>query len=101
VVKLAKRKAEELEDFGEAAPVAPSKYSRQEMEEGAKLVEDVFRAWTVQNHGTRVEAAEDVLMSETNEDEAVTQLEQLQIIFNKYRPQIEANPWCREIIESL
>jgi len=99
VVKLAKRKAEELEDFGETAPVAPSKYSRQEMEEGAKLVEDVFRAWTTQNRNA---GTEDIIMSESNEDdEAARQLEQLKVIFQQYRPQIEANPWCRDIIDSL
>jgi len=94
VVKLAKRKAEELEDFGETT--APSKYSRQEMEEGAKLVEDVFRAWTTQNRG------EDIIMSETNEDDEVaTRLEHLKVIFQQYQPQIEANSWCRDIIYSL
>ncbi len=75
---------------------APSKYSRQEMEEGAKLVEDVFRAWTTQNRG------EDIIMSETNEDDEVaTRLEHLKVIFQQYQPQIEANSWCRDIIYSL
>ncbi|KAF8327747.1 putative DNA mismatch repair protein MSH2 [Cantharellus anzutake] len=117
VVKLAKRKAEELEDFGgtynydadherpaqcdlvETTHFEPSKYSRQEMEEGAKLVEEVFRTWTAQKSG---QTGEDVVMSEAIEgDENAAQLQQLRAIFDQYRPRIEANPWCREIIESL
>ncbi|KAF9508136.1 hypothetical protein BS47DRAFT_1398014 [Hydnum rufescens UP504] len=103
VVKLAKRKADELEDFGEAESTLPAKYSRAEIEEGAKLVEEVLRTWssTAKNGATVSDGDADVVMGEVNMDDDVRELHHLKACFERFKPQIEANGWCRDILASL
>jgi len=97
VVKLAKRKADELEDFGDDGG-QQIKFSKVEMEEGAKLVEEFMKSWM---KGTT--DGEDVVMEDANALGAndAAEMKHLQECFEKYRPRLEANLWCREVMQSL
>ncbi|MBA7490067.1 DNA mismatch repair protein MutS [subsurface metagenome] len=53
VVNMARRKAEELEDFshsgdGEVGEKATEKYSKEEVDEGSRLLKQVLKAWKVE-----------------------------------------------------
>ncbi|KAG9092397.1 MutS-like protein [Ceratobasidium sp. 370] len=91
VVKLAKRKAEELEDFSGNSG-APD-FSKEVTEEGAKILEEVLREWakrTGNNPGEK--DGEDVSMGDL-EGSTEEQLRVLREVFEKYRAQIEGNAW--------
>ena len=83
----------------EAESALPPKFSRTEMEEGAKLVEEVLRSWS--STATTSDGDEDVVMGEANVDDDVRELQRLKACFERFKPQIEANAWCQEILASL
>jgi DNA mismatch repair protein MSH2 len=87
----------------EAETTLPTKFSKTEMEEGAKLVEEVLRSWssTVNNAVTAPEGDEDEVMGDGSADDDARELQRLKACFERFRPQIEANPWCQEILASL
>ncbi|CAE6337838.1 unnamed protein product [Rhizoctonia solani] len=96
VVKLAKRKAEELEDFG--GKTTGPELSKEVTEEGAKILEQVLGEWA---NLTGLEAGndgEDVTMGEGSAEE---QARVLREVFEKYREQIEGNAWCQSVLGSL
>ena len=39
--------------------------------------------------------------ADADEDDSVTQLAELRMYMDKYRAQLEANPWVRHVLESL
>ncbi|KAI5890640.1 DNA mismatch repair protein [Schizophyllum commune H4-8] len=94
VVKLAKRKADELEDFGSedkrSAPEAPPEVT----EEGLKIVEDLLKQWAGEPDG------EDVEMADVD-DSPEAQLEELKKIVNAHKEQIEGNEWLKKVITAL
>ncbi|KAF8310100.1 putative DNA mismatch repair protein MSH2 [Clavulina sp. PMI_390] len=96
VVKLAKRKADELEDFGEGEAPAP-KFSKTEMDDGAKLVEEFLQSWAASQS---VQDGDDVVMEDAD-SQAARKLKSLQTCYAQYKDRLEANPWCMDIIESL
>ena len=87
----------------EADSTLPEKFSKTEMEEGAKLVEEVLRSWssTANNAVTATDGDEDVVMGEASVGDDVRELQRLKACFERFKPQIEANPWCQEILASL
>ncbi|KAG6809946.1 hypothetical protein H0H92_013995 [Tricholoma furcatifolium] len=98
VVKLAKRKADELEDFGtdtrdseeHAIPVEVT-------EEGLQIMEDFLRTWSAQPSDID---GEDIIMGGGDED-AEAQLQQLQKCLAEFRPRIENNRWLQSVLTSL
>ncbi|CAK5272872.1 unnamed protein product [Mycena citricolor] len=97
VVKLAKRKADELEDFGverqEAVDDDPAM-----TEEGMRIVEELFAAWAAEQDQEMPDAAdEDVSM----EDDDFADLASLKRCVEQYRSRIEANPWLGKLLEGL
>ena len=71
------------------------------MEDGAKLVEAFMESWM---KGSRSSTdGEDVVMEDANAVGAndAAELKHLQECYEKYRPRLEANPWCREVMQSL
>jgi DNA mismatch repair protein MSH2 len=109
--QLARRKADELEDFGvgkfpsstsstersqpqrtDTTPSGPQ-FSEDITEEGITIVEEFLRAWA---SSTQDEDGDEV-MDQTSEG----QLQELKNCFEKYRSQIEDNPWIRSMISSL
>ncbi|KAG5637197.1 hypothetical protein H0H81_005410 [Sphagnurus paluster] len=115
VVKLAKRKADELEDFGigkfrapntrphltlrcedlkpvEGADAIPSEVT----EEGLKIMEEFLHKWSSQTYGD----GEDVIMSE-GDDDPEAQVQQLRKCMDEFRPRIENNAWLQSVLSSF
>ncbi|GBE87515.1 DNA mismatch repair protein msh-2 [Sparassis crispa] len=96
VVKLARRKADELEDFNNAGePELPADV----VEEGTKIVEELLRTWA--SHTDRRDG-EDVIMADGDDElSSSAQLEELKKCVEQFRPRIEANPWVQSVLASL
>ncbi|KAG6332316.1 hypothetical protein ID866_6775 [Astraeus odoratus] len=93
VVKLAKRKAEELEDFAVGQEAQPE-HSDQVMEEGICIVEDLLRKWSQSTEAD----GEDVVMEDVSPG---AQLEELRRCVEIFQPRIEQNAWVQSLITSL
>ncbi|PCH44977.1 DNA mismatch repair protein [Wolfiporia cocos MD-104 SS10] len=94
VVKLAKRKADELEDFhaeDRNEPELPTEI----VEEGTKIITTMLQTWA-----SRVpeQDGEDIVMDEMS---PAAQLEELKACVARFRPQIENNLWAQHILASL
>lgn len=105
---MAKRKAEELEDFGgnyitsqmSAADLRcyPEKdvvnqASEEEIAEGSKLIATFLKEWASEIDG------DDVVMKEAGSaEEEIARLKQY---FERWKPQIQANRWCENVLSSL
>lgn len=102
VIKLAKRKAEELEDYDDeededqASKRALLDMPAEETKEGTALVEEFLNAWAQRSAALRTAAAKD---DATSQPEA--ELEELRKITAEYRPRIEANPWAAKVLASF
>ncbi|KAH9933894.1 DNA mismatch repair protein [Fomitopsis serialis] len=97
VVKLAKRKADELEDFNtekRGEPELPADV----VEEGTKIIEELLRTWAA---NTSQEDGEDIVMADTDDSVASAQLAQLKKCVEQFRPQIEGNAWVQSVLASL
>ncbi|KAG5220992.1 MutS protein [Salix suchowensis] len=114
VVKLARRKAEELEDFGggdsclgciriKADCIATENSSTQDVaseaiaEEGIKIVEELLRTWA--SKASRSSTDADVDMDDEVSTE--TQLDELRQCVELFGPQLEQNPWIQSLLGSL
>jgi len=97
VVKLAKRKAEELEDFGDgAADHQPVKYSKAEIDEGTALVKDFLDTWQARTGGSLGAAGDgDEAMGASEE----AQLDELRRLGEEWKGRFEANAWVRGLME--
>ncbi|KAF9226411.1 DNA mismatch repair protein [Gyrodon lividus] len=93
VVKLAKRKADELEDFAIGQQHEPQ-HSDEVTQEGIQIVEELLRKWA-ETTGTD---GEDIVMGDISAD---TQLEELRRCVEEFRPRIEGNAWVQSMISSL
>ncbi|KAF7972811.1 hypothetical protein HWV62_17002 [Athelia sp. TMB] len=94
VVRLAKRKADELEDFGSVETEQQEPTVAPEVtEEGIEIVQQLLKAWASNVDG------EDVIMADDVSPQA--QLEELRMCVEKFRPRIEGNAWLQEMIQSL
>ncbi|KAG9311644.1 DNA mismatch repair protein [Chiua virens] len=94
VVRLAKRKADELEDFAVGQHVAPP-HSDEVTEEGIQIVEELLRTWAESTSGMD---GEDVAMEDASAD---AQLEELCRCVETFRPRFEGNAWVQSMISSL
>ncbi|PIL27652.1 hypothetical protein GSI_10804 [Ganoderma sinense ZZ0214-1] len=94
VVKLARKKADELEDFNheKLEPELPADV----VEEGTKLVEEMLRAWASKTGHD----GEDVVMGD-EEASPEEQLEELKSCVEQFRPRIESNLWAQSVLASL
>ena len=91
-LQLAKRKADELEDFAVGQHPEPE-HSDEVMEEGIQIVEELLRTWT--ESGTD---DEDVVMDDVSAD---VQLEELRRCAEAFRPRIEGNAWVQSMISCM
>jgi len=98
VVKLAKRKADELEDFSDGKAAVSNTPSQQVIEEGSKLVLDFLQKWSSE-HSANDAIDEDVVMTDDISPEE--QLAELKRCFEEFRPDIERNGWCQSVLASL
>ncbi|KAF8634825.1 hypothetical protein AX17_004076 [Amanita inopinata Kibby_2008] len=93
VVKLAKRKADELEDtgahdIGDLIPPAAT-------DEGVRIMEEVLRTWA--SRCDDVENSEDISM----EHEPIAELSELRKTIEDFGPQIEKNEWLKSVLTSF
>lgn len=94
VVKLAKRKAEELEDFA-VGQHPQQEHSDEVTEEGIRIVEDLLRKWSESTGG---DDGGDVIMEDISPE---AQLTELRRCVEQFRPQIEQNAWVQSLLDSL
>ncbi|KAJ7512587.1 muts domain V-domain-containing protein [Mycena galericulata] len=93
VVQLARKKADELEDFG-GAKHGDSGFSSEITDQGIKIVEELLSTWAAE----RAEDGEDVVMID---DSPEAQLEELKRCVAQFQPRIESNPWLISVLGSL
>ncbi|KAL4078153.1 muts domain V-domain-containing protein [Scleroderma yunnanense] len=93
VVKLAKRKADELEDFVVGQDSQPQ-HSDEVTEEGIRIVEELLRKWS-QSTSTD---GEDVVMEDISPE---AQLDELRRCVEDFQPRIKRNAWVQSLITSL
>ncbi|EIW77166.1 DNA mismatch repair protein [Coniophora puteana RWD-64-598 SS2] len=92
VVKLAKRKADELEDFNTTR--TDQQFSEEVTQQGVELVEELLRKFA----SSSKQDGEDVMMDDPTPEE---QLEELKRCVEEFRPRIDANPWVQSLLTSL
>ena len=110
--QLAKRKADELEDFNTGAffycfrsstlirvidnSELEAGLSVEEIEGGNKIIEQLLRTWTSRLSAQDVE---DVNMDVDESPES--QVEELKKCVERFKPQIEGNAWVQRVLASL
>ncbi|KAJ8701458.1 MSH2 protein [Pleurotus ostreatus] len=97
VVKLARRKAEELEDFGGENSSTQDVASEVIAEEGITIVEELLRTWA--SKASRSSTDADVDMD--GEVSTEIQLDELRQCVELFRPQLEQNAWIQSLLGSL
>lgn len=116
VFQLARRKADELEDFTTSTSSGPSAFRYTDdcaistegedepafppevVDEGTKLVEEVMREWS----STLGDG--DVVMMDVDDEDAenpAKQLEKLRECFAKYQSRLEGNAWVQHLLSTL
>ncbi|KAI5118904.1 hypothetical protein M0805_002819 [Coniferiporia weirii] len=98
VVKLAKRKADELEDFGDEREGRPA-HPREVTEEGSRLIEEMLHTWASRCAGSSEDDGDDP-MNGGNEG-VDTDITILKDCLEKYRGRIDANPWIQSLLSAL
>ncbi|KAJ9105070.1 hypothetical protein QFC19_003702 [Naganishia cerealis] len=97
VVRLAKRKAEELEDFGDGTETGDvfAKISKQETDMGTQIVQDFFNTWKTleeEHERTRMDEGADPLEA---------QQKVLQEVVEQFRDKLEGNAWVKTLLENF
>ncbi|KAF7318276.1 DNA mismatch repair protein 2 [Mycena chlorophos] len=94
VVKLARQKADQLEDFG-GEKSHDSGFPADVTEQGIQIVEELFAAWAAEKAQND---DEDTLMEDVSPE---AQLEDLKRCVGQFQPRIDANPWLASVLENL
>ncbi|KAL1409833.1 MSH2 protein [Vanrija albida] len=84
VVKLAKRKAEELEDFGDS-PAPEPKLPKTEVEAGTELMRSFLETWRSRTEGASEEQ----------------QLKELRRTADEFKERFDGNAWVQKAVEGL
>ncbi|CAA7268498.1 unnamed protein product [Cyclocybe aegerita] len=95
VIKLARKNAQELEDFNEDH-ARDTTFSSEVVDSGIDTVKAFFNSWSASENLEQID--EDVVMDDASPE---AQLESLKQHLEKFRPQIESNPWLQSVITSL
>ncbi|EJD43340.1 DNA mismatch repair protein [Auricularia subglabra TFB-10046 SS5] len=91
---LARRKADELEDFSGPAQEA---FSQDVIDAGTRLMQEMLSTWLAQHPGTATQGDDgDVVM-----EDATADIDALKQCYEQYRLELEANPWCRSVLAGL
>jgi DNA mismatch repair protein MSH2 len=93
VVRLARRRADELEDFGAGAGPAADAMPEEVVAEGVALVEELLRKWAVGG-----DSDGDVEMGEAGAD---AQLARLRACVGEYKERMEGNAWVQSVLTAL
>ncbi|WRT70598.1 uncharacterized protein IL334_007596 [Kwoniella shivajii] len=101
VVRLAKRKAEELEDFGDGVPdESLMKYSKTETDEGTALIKDFLDTWKSRTAGSAelgggIDGDEEMGMSEED------MLVELKKTAEEFKERFESNEWVQGVMSTF
>ncbi|KAJ1026916.1 hypothetical protein NDA16_002209 [Ustilago loliicola] len=104
VIALAKRKAEELEDYDEEDPESGKSVldslPEDVTKEGAALVDEFLKTWAsrTQNAESRTGCggAKHARLADPEEE-----LQELRKVVDEFRPRIEANAWAAKVLKSF
>lgn len=102
--KLARGKAEELENFGaekkEADSVEESKgrAGKREIEEGTRLVSEMLWAWMEAEKSRKSSTEERMDVDDDPTVQLEAKLASLKHSFQSFLPQLEQNPWVRDVL---
>ncbi|KAH9974037.1 DNA mismatch repair protein [Lactifluus volemus] len=100
VIRLAKRKAEELEDFGtEQTPSRDAQFSPEVIESGVQIVEELLKAWASRSSDVSGADGEDIVMTDDLSPE--DRLNELKSCFSEYQQRLDNNPWVQNLLASL
>lgn len=100
VVRLAKRKAEELEDYQDEEDSGPDggkaalDFPKEVTDAGTALVEEFLMAWAQRTQAVKKDTKVAKLDTET-------EIAELKKITEEYRGRIEANPWAAKVLASF
>nr|WJN24902.1 MSH2 [Tranzscheliella williamsii] len=103
VIALAKRKAEELEDYeGDETSMLDS-LPEEETKAGAALIEEFMKTWAERSAGpSAADAAEaEHEARKRSRPDPQAQLDQLKRTVEEFRPRIEANAWAAKVLASF
>ena len=112
--QLAKRKADELEDYGDESVRLPS-VSKEATAEGTALIEEMLQAWanatdSPSDDDADVGDGEDVVMAEvegsngqtgrklSDQEKLKREEKRLKRVYEEFRPRLEANEWARVVL---
>jgi DNA mismatch repair protein MSH2 len=93
VVRLARQRADELEDFGAGAGPAADALPEETVSEGVALVEEMLRKWSQQS----ADGDGDVEMDGAAPS-AEVQLARLKSCVEEFRERIEGNAWVQGVL---
>ena len=96
VIALAKRKAEELEDYDEDETSTGVLDSLPEdvTKEGAALIDEFLQTWAARSTGDS--SAKRSRLADPNEE-----LQELRKVVDEFKPRIQANAWAAKVLESF
>ncbi|KAK0203192.1 muts domain V-domain-containing protein [Desarmillaria ectypa] len=97
VVKLARRKAEELEDFGSGDDSTDNDMPVEVTNEGIAIVEELLSTWAA----SQAQDDDDVVMEGIDGVSPEVQLEELKRCFDNFKPKIEGNAWLQSLLATL
>ncbi|KAI5480523.1 DNA mismatch repair protein MSH2 [Pseudohyphozyma bogoriensis] len=106
VIKLAKRKADDLEDFSEdpTAVNLSSSHTPEEIASGTALVEEMLNAWAAATAELGTTADGDVAMTDVDTEgmppAVAREYAPLKKCFDEYRERLEANAWARDVFSA-
>ncbi|EPS97986.1 hypothetical protein FOMPIDRAFT_1127467 [Fomitopsis schrenkii] len=98
LVKLARKTADELEDFNAEDKHKEPELSDEVVEEGTKIVEELLQAWAANSSQAD---DEDIVMADDDEPDAAAQLAELKVYFEQFQPRLESNAWVQSVLGSL
>ncbi|KAI3615868.1 dna mismatch repair protein msh-2 [Moniliophthora roreri] len=97
VVKLARQKANELEDFGGDDKHMDDDFPAEITNDGIEIVEAVLRSWS----SKKTSDGEDIVMLDSSEEDIDSQLCELKRCVEELRPRIEGNAWLKKMLIDL
>nr|DBA11318.1 TPA_inf: MSH2 [Pseudozyma tsukubaensis] len=102
VIALAKRKAEELEDYDEDEPSSTSvldSLPEDVTKEGAALIDEFLKTWASRTSKLSSQDGSDAKRAKHADPEA--ELQELRRVVDEFRPRIEGNAWAAKVLESF
>ncbi|KAL0958358.1 hypothetical protein HGRIS_000500 [Hohenbuehelia grisea] len=97
VVKLARKNADELEDFG-GEKSSDAQFPEDVTADGIKIIEDILQEWSSDEPTVD---GEDIVMGDGAAKSPEEQLAELQRIVAKFQPQVEQNEWIKSLLVAL